>query len=114
MKLRLPNLKGPFVISSLIPRLTQKKLDFYTIRNLGLHNICVHNLSCIIGRLTKTQSNLNFRLSTDGNYYTVVYGAMQIMQLCITDKFNVRINCNVGNKPFSCISIEPYHKKNML
>jgi len=47
------------------------------------------------------------RLSTDGNYYTVVYGVMQI-------KFNVRINCNFGNKLFSWISIEPYHKERML
>ena len=54
------------------------------------------------------------RQSTDGNYYTAVYGAMQIMQLCVTHTFNVRINWIFENKPFSWISIEPNHKKMML
>ena len=37
-------LKGHFMIHSLIPQLVPKSLNFYTIRNLGLHYIWVHIL----------------------------------------------------------------------
>jgi len=106
-------LKGPFVIHSLIPRLTQKQIFIPPETLYHMMFVCITFLADSVV-WQKYSPICNFRLSTDGNYNSGLWEPCKYMQLRVTRKFSVRINWNFWNKIFSWISIELYHKKRLL